>query len=202
MSPLKQVKINAQRHQKPEYRDTRSIILKKSKSLLKDITKNDIENLRIIGNTALFLTNDAGCLTGIDTETIHLTVTSPPFLDVVQYADDNWLRCWFNNLNVNEIGAKITMARTLDQWIVKMESVFKELYRITKTSGHVAFEAGEVRKGKINLDENVADIGCSTGFTCDGIMINQQLFTKTSNIWGISNNERGTNTNRIVIFTK
>jgi hypothetical protein len=29
-----------------------------------------------------------------------------------------------------------------------------------------------------------------------------QEFTKTSNIWGINNNTRGTNTNRIVLFNK
>lgn len=33
-------------------------------------------------------------------------------------------------------------------------------------------------------------------------MINKQTFTKTANIWGISNNNKGTNTNRIVVFQK
>ena len=31
------------------------------------------------------------------------------------------------------------------------------------------------------------------------VLVNQQNFTKTSNCWGISNNARGTNTNRIVL---
>jgi hypothetical protein len=35
-----------------------------------------------------------------------------------------------------------------------------------------------------------------------GIVINEQIFTKTSNIWGVNNNNKGTNTNRIVIFQK
>ncbi|GAG78686.1 unnamed protein product, partial [marine sediment metagenome] len=34
------------------------------------------------------------------------------------------------------------------------------------------------------------------------IVINEQDFTKTSNIWGIKNKESGTNTNRIVLFRK
>ena len=33
-------------------------------------------------------------------------------------------------------------------------------------------------------------------------MINKQNFTKTSNIWGVSNNQGGTNTNRIVLLEK
>ena len=31
---------------------------------------------------------------------------------------------------------------------------------------------------------------------------NAQKFTKTANIWGVSNNSLGTNTNRIVLFRK
>jgi hypothetical protein len=56
--------------------------------------------------------------------------------------------------------------------------------------------------GKINLDEFVVNIGIKKGFECIGIVINEQNFTKTSNIWGVSNNDKGTNTNRIVLFTK
>jgi hypothetical protein len=33
-------------------------------------------------------------------------------------------------------------------------------------------------------------------------MINEQEFTKTANIWGTKNNEKGTNTNRIVVLRK
>ena len=35
-----------------------------------------------------------------------------------------------------------------------------------------------------------------------GFLVNQQVFTKTANIWGIDNNTRGTNTNRIVLLRK
>jgi len=33
-------------------------------------------------------------------------------------------------------------------------------------------------------------------------MINDQEFTKTANCWGVDNNAKGTNTNRIVVFRK
>lgn len=131
-----------------------------------------------------------------------MTVTSPPFLDVVQYAEDNWLRCWFNSIDVEEVEKKITMSKSLDEWSKIMGAVFKELYRITKRGGWVAFEVGEVRNGKVKLDEYVVPLGIHAGFKCEGIVINRQLFTKTSNIWGVKNNSKGTNTNRIVLFEK
>jgi len=32
--------------------------------------------------------------------------------------------------------------------------------------------------------------------------LNEQVFTKTSHIWGVANNQLGTNTNRIVLLRK
>jgi hypothetical protein len=34
------------------------------------------------------------------------------------------------------------------------------------------------------------------------VMVNQQAFTKTANCWGIHNNAKGTNTNRIVVLRR
>jgi hypothetical protein len=83
-----------------------------------------------------------------------------------------------------------------------MAGTFRELYRITAPGGYVAFEVGEVRKGRIRLDEHIVPIGADAGFHPMAIMVNQQEFTKTSHIWGIDNNDSGTNTNRIVLFRK
>jgi hypothetical protein len=120
----------------------------------------------------------------------------------VQYREDNWLRCWFNGLDGGAIGKGITMSRTVQDWVRVMESVFKELYRITLPGGYVAFEVGEVRKKTIRLEEHVVPIGLAAGFTGECVLINQQQFTKTSNIWGVGNMVSGTNTNRIVVFRK
>jgi len=155
-----------------------------------------------VGRRALFLTSDAGRTPEIKSKTVQLTVTSPPFLDIVTYSKDNWLRCWFNSLNDESISSGIKTAKTVDEWSKIMGRVFHELYRITKKDGWVAFEVGEVRKGTIRLDEYVVPLGIDSGFACEGIVINLQEFTKTSNIWRISNNTDGTNTNPIVLFHK
>lgn len=202
VTPERQIKINRKRNQVPGYRDTKKLILKKSRSLIKNLNSAEVENLRKAGETALFLQNDARFTYEIPANSVHLTVTSPPFLDIVQYSKDNWLRCWFNNINTEEIERKITMAGTVEKWSSVMAAVFKELFRITKTGGWVAFEVGEIRKGTIKLDEYVIELGIKAGFACEGVIINLQAFTKTSNIWGINNNSSGTNTNRIVLFNK
>ena len=202
VSQKRQIKINEKRNQKPEYRNVKEIILRKTKSLIKAIFNKQQQQLKQIHKTAIFLNNDARETREIPNNFVQLTVTSPPFLDVVQYAQDNWLRGWFNSINIQEVEKKITMSKTVEQWTNVMQKVFNELFRITKKNGYVAFEVGEVRNGKVKLDEYVVPLGINSGFEPIGIIINEQEFTKTANIWGVNNNNKGTNSNRIVLFEK
>ena len=202
VSAESQKKINEKRKQKPEYRDTKSIILKKTKSLLSNLTDQGRANLGKSAKSAQFLIGDARFTKGIAKESVQLTVTSPPFLDIVAYASDNWLRCWFNEIDVEAVTGTITMAKTIEQWSLVMGDIFKELYRVTKSGGWVAFEVGEIRNGKLKLEEHVVPLGMEAGFSCEAALINRQIFTKTSNLWGVRNNEGGTNSNRIVLFRR
>ncbi len=201
-SPAGQIKINLKRQQKPEYRNVTKIILKKSAQLLNRITEQEWENLENYGKSACFFSTDARFTHAIPKESVRLTVTSPPFLNIVNYSADNWLRCWFNGIDHQNVAGQITMSRTLEQWEKVMGDVFHELFRITATGGWVAFEVGELRRGTVQLEKSVIPLGLKAGFECFGVLINDQKFTKTSNIWGISNNRFGTNTNRIVVFYK
>ena len=186
----------------PPYKNTKEIILKKTRSLLRNINPEIIEKLKIIGSSAVFSSLDSRKTYHIHDSSVNLTVTSPPFLNIVRYANDNWLRCWFNNINVSEVESKISLCRNVESWSELMQDVFNELYRITVPGGWIAFEVGELDNGKIRLDENVVPLGISSGFNCAGVMVNSQDFTKTSNIWGVNNMKIGTNTNRIVLFHK
>jgi len=197
-----QVRINAKLRQEPEYRDIRALILKKTLQLQGRLTAAERWRLRAAADTARYMVCKAAATPDIPSNAVQLTVTSPPFLDVVQYAQDNWLRCWFNGLNAETIGARITMSRTVEHWSAEMSAVFAELHRITRPGGWVAFEVGEVRRGTVKLEEIVAPLGVAAGFECSAILINAQRFTKTANIWGVRNNSLGTNSNRIVLFRK
>ena len=198
----KQKQINAQREQVPTYRDTHALILKKSKQLLSGLEATQRQNLRIASGDARFLTGDARETTTLLDGCMALTVTSPPFLDVVDYTGDNWLRCWFAGLDAEAIGRTISTPRTLEAWSATMAAVFAELHRITRLGGFVAFEVGEIRRGKLRLDEVVLPLGLQAGFKAHGVLVNSQTFTKTAHIWGVGNNDKGTNSNRVVLFEK
>ena len=133
-------------------------------------------------------------------ESASLVVTSPPFLDIVHYAQDNWLRCWFAGIDPTTV--EIAMHRTEAAWEAMVRSTLTELARVFRPNGHVAFEVGEVRGGKVLLEQAVWRAAEGLPFDRLAVMVNQQEFTKTANCWGVDNNSKGTNTNRIVLLRR
>jgi hypothetical protein len=200
VSVKSQRKINERRKQTPPRRDVASIILKKSRQLLQECDDTLRQNLATLAKSAILVTGHADHTPKIPSNSISLVVTSPPFLDVVDYAGDNWLRCWFVGIDPKSV--KLTVPKKLEDWQAAMTKVFVELHRLLKPRGHIAFEVGEVRRGDIKLEETVLACGIAAGLKPLLVLINDQKFTKTANCWGVDNNSKGTNTNRIVVFQK
>ena len=188
-----QLRINEKLGTLPPERDVAAVILKKSKSLLRDSCAPS--QVRSGLHTGV-----AWDVPGIPDGVVNLTVTSPPFLDIVQYAADNWLRCWFAGIDPNAIA--IDMHRTEDAWTEMVRRVLVEQARILRPRGYVAFEVGEVRNGKVLLERLVWQAAEGLPFERLGVMVNDQAFTKTANCWGVTNGSKGTNSNRIALLQR
>ena len=193
VSPVSQRRINEVRRQAPPPRDVPAIILKKSRSLLADGPPPPHPG-------AILLAFPAEATPGLANASVDLVVTSPPFLDVVDYEGDNWLRCWFAGIDPADV--PIDRHRTIASWEAFVRRAFLELARVVRPGGFVAFEVGEVRGGKVLLERHVVAAMQGLPFTVLGVMVNQQDFTKTANCWGVNNNRGGTNTNRIVMAVR
>jgi hypothetical protein len=195
-----QLKINERRGQTPPRRDVRQIILKKSRKLLRDCDSSTRARLAASAKPTYVLTASAASTPAIPSESVALVVTSPPFLDVVDYRTDNWLRCWFCGIDADAV--RLTTPRSLATWQAFITSVFRELRRVLRRGGHVAFEVGEIRGGALKLEHAVVGAAIDAGLDPLLVLINDQRFTKTANCWGVENNRKGTNTNRVVLLRK
>lgn len=189
-----QRKINAKRNQQPEYRDTKALILRKSKQLL----RHNLPPHFWRDEVPVLLTESADNTPHIAGASVDLVVTSPPFLDTVDYAQDNWLRMWFCGIEMD--AGKMWQFASLDAWGARMRDVFVELRRVLRPEGRIAFEVGEIRNGSLPLEHEVLRAAVETDLVPEMLLINSQEFTKTANCWGVSNNKKGTNSNRIVVL--
>jgi len=199
VSVRRQLEINAKRKQVPPPRDIKALILKKTRSLLRDMTDELRAVLASLPSPAL-VTGKAWETDRIADGSVGITITSPPFLDVIDYRADNWLRCWFAGIDPDEV--EISTTSRIADWSAMVNETLTEQRRLLRAGGHVCFEVGEVRSGTVKLEETVLEAAAGTGLSPVCVVINSQRFTKTSHLWGVDNSARGTNSHRIVVFRR
>ncbi len=191
-SIISQQRINERRGQSPPERDVKALILRKSRSLLRH---GQLHSRKTDLNCG-----DARHTPHIPTNSVDLVVTSPPFLDVVNYQTDNHVRAWFAAVDIDD--QPISTPSSTEDWQRFTGDVLLELCRVVKPGGVICYEVGEVRNATIKLEEEVFAAIREADLPVDiiGVLVNQQEFSKTSNVWGITNNQKGTNTNRVVMM--
>ncbi len=197
VSVASQLRINARLGLAPPERDIAALILRKSRALLRN---GMVPGGAVPGGARPCLFTGPAWDIPLEAGAVALAVTSPPFLDVVDYAADNWLRCWFAGLDAG--AAALGQHRGAAGWMAMIRRALAELARLVRPGGHVAFEVGEVRGGRILLERQVWQAAAGLPFERLGVLVNRQLFTKTSNCWGVSNFTRGTNSNRVVLLRR
>ncbi len=188
-----QSRINERRGQTPPERDVKELILRKSRSLLRHGGLN-------YSQFDLYCC-DSRNTPEISTDSVDLVVTSPPFLDTVDYRTDNHVRAWFAGIDID--AQPIAILQGIKDWQRFTAETLQELCRVVKPGGTICYEVGEVRNATVKLEDVVLGAIRDAQLPVEviGVLVNQQDFTKTSNTWGVTNNRRGTNTNRVVMMT-
>ncbi|TGK13021.1 site-specific DNA-methyltransferase [Leptospira fletcheri] len=196
--PTAQKRNNEKKGIVPEYREVKPRILQKLK---RDLREKLPPFFHEFSSRNLYTNQSSMNMSRIADSSVDLVVTSPPFLDKVNYEEDNWLRYWFLNISL-EKEQKPSIFATLAGWCEFIQGTLRELSRVLQPGGFLVMEVGEVRKGKtvFNLDEYVIRCAEGTSLVWENTYINDQKFTKLANCWNVSNNEKGTNSNRCVIF--
>ncbi len=203
--PSAQKKNNLRLGQKPKYREVKSRLIRKLKN---DLGHGVPDIFYKASQKNYYTQHSADALSSLPSHSIDLIVTSPPFLNKVDYQTDNWMRAWFLGLEEELRNISLTMTPSLVAWCDFMEAVMCEMGRVLKKKAHAVIEVGEVSIGwkKQNLEENLLErlpLKVVGGvLQAKEIFINRQNFTKLSNCWSVTNNSKGTNTNRCLVLQK
>ncbi len=202
--PANQRLINVKRGQVPEYRSVAPRIIRKAAQSLRDGFTREFFG---VSQANLIEVADARRMNCIPSGSVDLIVTSPPFLDKVDYLTDNWLEFWFSGISPKEFSDNLIMSRNMGEWRSFIRDVLLEMLRVLKPNARAIVEVGEVMVGQelVLLDEAVAEEARAINlsgkrFLVEEVLVNKQSFTKLANCFRVDNNLKGTNTNRLVVL--
>ena len=206
-SPAAQRRLNDRSGLTPGPKNLAGIVLKKSRSLLRSTHGRQLSLLDdrpgpLSGDARppRLETAPAGDLFYLADGSVDLVVTSPPFLDIVDYEQDNWLRAWFAAVDIAR--GQTQPPSSVDGWEAFMRQALAEMSRVLRAGGRLVCEVGEVRNGQVLLEEVAQRAAEGLPLRLEQVIVNRQRFTKTAHIWGVENGRRGTNTNRVVVWDK
>lgn len=138
---------------------------------------------------------------------VDLIVTSPPYLDVVNYAKQNWIRGWlFDRSRDSGLVELLDDDLNLSEWMTFSSTVLEQFDAVLSPSGIVVFIVGDVVKPKgssISLarefirravhDGRFGYVGCLDDRIGDD--------SKTTRIWAETKG-RATQTDRIIVLAR
>ena len=204
--PEAQRRNNRNRGQKPEYRALKPRIIRKLRA---DLAEGLPSHYHRMAARNRYTISDACELGSLRGGTVDLIVTSPPFLDKVNYVQDNWMRAWFLGVEQQVAGSGLMMDSDPGRWVNFMTRALTAMGRVLRKGGRAVIEVGEVSsRGNpaLLLEELMLEqlpLVCPGGrLEAEALFINTQRFTKLANCWDVTNNSRGTNTNRCLVLRK
>lgn len=187
---------------------------------LKKIDQNVFDCLRdklarlyldsVTGPSGTVTNKDAGSLLGgasVDAGSVDLLLTSPPYLNVVNYGTSNWIRLWWLGLDEvardagsgrHKLNAKLDHRHSYASYVEFMKRTLVGTRRVLKRSGVAVFVIGDVTApggpSRPLAQEVWEEIGDMTGLRLlDVIEDSLDVQIKVSRIWGET---KGKATNR------
>lgn len=149
-------------------------------------------------------------------DSVHLVVTSPPYLNVVRYGKFNWIRLWLlgeaaadinNRLRIEAIDRSLNLTDRLspDLYGTFIADSLRATNKVMAPGAHCAVVIGDVRRdGKdVNLAAQVwHTIRKSVGMKLVDIVEDSIVTsTKVTRIWA-EKRGRATNTDRVLVLRK
>ena len=149
---------------KPEYKEVIPRLKQKVKRMYKDGFPLKTKSKALYG--------DARKLP-LDSNSVDLVISSPPYFNTLDYVNDNRLRLEFLGYNEDKKEKlKRELIQDKDNYLKEMKKVGLELRRVIKRGGYCIFVLGDLHSGKniINTGQEVKQLFEEIGFISYGII--------------------------------
>ncbi|GLR19814.1 DNA methyltransferase [Portibacter lacus] len=136
---------------------------------------------------------------------VDLLLTSPPYLGIVNYAKQNWIRSWFLESDPTEISEKLDDNLNINQWVKFAKETAFQFKEMIRPDGVAVFVIGDVARSSTSViplaREFVMMIKENNLFKNTWVFSDYiQGVDKTTRIWGETKG-KATATDRIVIVS-
>ena len=136
---------------------------------------------------------------------VDLILTSPPYLGIVNYARQNWIRSWFLGADPEEVSSRLDDDLNLFEWVKFSKDTLLEFKKFLKPKGVGVFVIGDVTKSKtsmIPLAREFASMVKENKIFKNVWVFSDYIqgFDKTTRIWGDTKG-KATTVDRIVILS-
>lgn len=137
MAPNYVKKYVKKHHLRKPSRNVLECILNRGKALLANPMPN-IEG---------YAFNDDSTNLSLESKSVNMILTSPPYFGIQTYAWANWLRLWFLGYNYKEIKKTLAESGAASVYGNFMKDSINELYRVLKPGGRCFIVVGDVKIG-------------------------------------------------------
>jgi tRNA G10 N-methylase Trm11 len=137
--------------------------------------------------------------TPIADESVDLVVTSPPYLSVLDYSWNNWLRLWWLGKDRREERGKLILSRREDVYREFMRGALSDMYRVLRPDRAAVIVVGDVRRGDAVLNsalllaEEAVEVGFEIECVIDDVykLNARSMLVLNSLKWGYSEADHG-----------
>ena len=184
------------------YRDVFILLREKTEKLYKNHSK--------LGQSGLIVKGDVKHLSTLEAlkpfhNKVNLILTSPPYLGIVNYAKQNWIRSWFMSQDPETVSKQLDDDLNLHEWIAFSKTFVMELKQFIKKDGVAVFVIGDVAKSRTSVIPLAREFCLMVKETklFENVWCFSDTITdndKTTRIWGETKGS-ATATDRIVILS-
>tara|TARA_R110002096_G_scaffold435300_1_gene660117 strand:- start:2089 stop:3360 length:1272 start_codon:yes stop_codon:yes gene_type:complete len=185
-----------------EFRDVFQLLREKTKRTFEKHNQSKYESVVVDCNSKTTSTNP---VLKKYLKKVNLILTSPPYLGIVNYARQNWIRSWFLKADPVEVSSRLDDDLNLFEWVKFSKDSLIEFKKFLAPDGVAVLVIGDVAKSKNSVIPLAREF--SAMVKENQLFKNIWVFSdyihggdKTTRIWGETKG-KATATDRIVILS-